>query len=739
MGEETSIEAESARRAEAIRQGCAAFLIYLALACWFFGRGLIGHFSDRFIGREADPSQMIWLMKWWPYAIGHHLNPFLTNYVWAPVGFNFAWMTSIPLVALVAAPLTYTIGLIPTYNVLALLSAPSAACCAFVLCRRLTGSFWPSMLGGFVFGFSSFMLGQTLGHLCLILSFPVPLAAYLIARRLEGSIATRWFVALLAMVLTAEFLIDMEMFATASVVGALGLGIGCWASSGEVRERLLGLLAPMAAAFAICAVVVSPYLYYFLFFEGLHQPLWPSEKFCTDLLNFIVPTPLTLAGTIPALARLTASFTGTVMERDGFIALPLIAVAIAWARRHWKEPLCKVLIVSAVVVSICALGPYLQIGGVPTAPLPWLAIAHLPFLEHAVPDRLMVFPSLAMAVIVALWMVDPESRREMKALAVASTLLLMIPNPSARFWASTMQTPAFFTDGTAQRYMSRNDVVLTLPWGIQGHSMDWQAECDMCFRNVAGWTGMERFAVRRWPIVNYFGGSRDLPEPELQLGAFLANNGVTAVVVDDSSPRADEWRRLIAETGLRRESVSGVSLYRVNPDDFQDARGITGLTMESRALQQRFQTLLQAADSYLTAGYDPKKISPSDLVERGFLPPTWKKQRDGFYDLLVLPRSDGSVIVGELGSPSALKGLIDRYHQGADQIFLPYPKVVLGIGPVGLRRLVFNALLPPASMPTDGESLRFVAFAFNRSQLRAVIRARGPLPPLTHPEHIGLR
>ena len=61
---------------------------------------------------------MIWLMKWWPYAIGHHLNPFFTNYVWAPVGFNFAWMTSIPLVALAAAPLTYTIGLIPTYNVL---------------------------------------------------------------------------------------------------------------------------------------------------------------------------------------------------------------------------------------------------------------------------------------------------------------------------------------------------------------------------------------------------------------------------------------------------------------------------------------------------------------------------------------------------------------------------------------------------------------------------------------------
>jgi hypothetical protein len=726
MGEETSIEAESARRAEAIRQGCAAFLIYLALACWFFGRGLIGHFSDRFIGREADPSQMIWLMKWWPYAIGHHLNPFLTNYVWAPVGFNFAWMTSIPLVALVAAPLTYTIGLIPTYNVLALLSAPSAACCAFVLCRRLTGSFWPSMLGGFVFGFSSFMLGQTLGHLCLILSFPVPLAAYLIARRLEGSIATRWFVALLAMVLTAEFLIDMEMFATASVVGALGLGIGCWASSGEVRERLLGLLAPMAAAFAICAVVVSPYLYYFLFFEGLHQPLWPSEKFCTDLLNFIVPTPLTLAGTIPALARLTASFTGTVMERDGFIALPLIAVAIAWARRHWKEPLCKVLIVSAVVVSICALGPYLQIGGVPTAPLPWLAIAHLPFLEHAVPDRLMVFPSLAMAVIVALWMVDPESRREMKALAVASTLLLMIPNPSARFWASTMQTPAFFTDGTAQRYMSRNDVVLTLPWGIQGHSMDWQAECDMCFRNVAGWTGMERFAVRRWPVAGYFLGSPDLPEPELQLKAFLANTQTTAIAIDQSDPKAAQWNALISAVAGPPESVDGVSFYRLRPDQFADYRDLTGLQMEQRALDYRFKTLLVATDQYLQAGHPLSELNCERLIDSGLLPATWRRETNHLYDLYVLPFSEGEVVVGEVGSPSALAGVVNRYGPAGETIYLPFPHVIPGghyHSP--WERVLKNALLPPASMPIDGESMEALGIGFSPEQLhKAVSLAR---------------
>ena len=33
----------------------------------------------------------------------------------------------------------------------------------FLLCRRLTGGFWPSLVGGYLFGFSSYMLGRTEG------------------------------------------------------------------------------------------------------------------------------------------------------------------------------------------------------------------------------------------------------------------------------------------------------------------------------------------------------------------------------------------------------------------------------------------------------------------------------------------------------------------------------------------------------------------------------------------------
>ena len=101
---------------------------------------------------------MMWLLAWWPYALSHHLNPFLTDYVWAPVGFNFAWMTSTPLASILATPLIKTIGVVATLNFFTLLGAPTAAMCAFILCRRISHSVGPSMLGGFVFGFSSYMI-----------------------------------------------------------------------------------------------------------------------------------------------------------------------------------------------------------------------------------------------------------------------------------------------------------------------------------------------------------------------------------------------------------------------------------------------------------------------------------------------------------------------------------------------------------------------------------------------------
>ena len=171
-----------------------AFTFYLVLSIAFFGRALFGHLSDFYFGIGVDPGLMMWSLVWWPHALANGLNPLLTKAIWAPSGFNFAWGTSIPFASILASPLTFTLGSVATYNILCVLSLPINAFCAFLLCRHITRDYIASLLGGYIFGFSAFMLGQLIcGHLHMLLTFPVPLYAYLALRRIGEEITARTF------------------------------------------------------------------------------------------------------------------------------------------------------------------------------------------------------------------------------------------------------------------------------------------------------------------------------------------------------------------------------------------------------------------------------------------------------------------------------------------------------------------------------------------------------------------
>jgi hypothetical protein len=76
------------------RCGAGAFGIYLALSMLFFGRGLVGHFTIRHVGKAVgDPALVAWFLLWLPHAIAHRINPFYTNLLWAPATTNLAWTT----------------------------------------------------------------------------------------------------------------------------------------------------------------------------------------------------------------------------------------------------------------------------------------------------------------------------------------------------------------------------------------------------------------------------------------------------------------------------------------------------------------------------------------------------------------------------------------------------------------------------------------------------------------------
>jgi len=210
-------------RARRRSQSLGAFALYFAAAVLLLDRGLIRH-PGYFIGRDTDPGVHMWFFTWWRFALARGLNPFITDWVWTPLGMNLAWTTCVPLPSLISIPLQVTVGEPATYNIIVTPMLPLAAFAAFLLCRRVTGdAFWPSVLGGYIFGFSPYMLGQVLAHLVLILIFPVPLIALLTLKRLDGEISALRYAIGLAVLLIVQFLCSVELFATITIVGGFAL------------------------------------------------------------------------------------------------------------------------------------------------------------------------------------------------------------------------------------------------------------------------------------------------------------------------------------------------------------------------------------------------------------------------------------------------------------------------------------------------------------------------------------
>ena len=187
----------------------------------------------------------------------HGQNPFVTHLLWAPHGSNLAWATSVPGLAALLAPVTLTAGPVAAYNVAAILMPALAATTAFMLCRHVTRSFWPSLAGGYLFGFSSYVLGHELAHLHATSVFLVPLAALFVLRFLEEQIGARGLVVRLGLLLALQLSFGTEVFFTLSLCLAAGLVLGFLVVPAK-RQRLGRALLPIAGAYGVCAVIVEP-------------------------------------------------------------------------------------------------------------------------------------------------------------------------------------------------------------------------------------------------------------------------------------------------------------------------------------------------------------------------------------------------------------------------------------------------------------------------------------------------
>jgi len=653
--------------------GLTAFAIYLALALIIFGRGLTHDVAGSFIGLTADPSVYMWFLVWWPHAIANGLNPFVTDVLWAPGGFNLTWTTGIPLAALAAAPLTIRCGPIVAYNLLCILCPALAAWTAFLLCRRVTARFWPSLAGGYIFGFSAYMLAEIRAHLLLVLIFPVPLAVLLVLRRLDDEIRATTFVALMALTLAATFMLSLEIFATLTFFGAIALALAVVLGSQELRRRIYALLPQLALSYLIVMAVASPYLYYFFQPGFPRTPVNSPGGYSADLLNFIVPTPANALGTLGVFSRISHRFAGAVVETGAGFGLPLIAIALVFVRARRTEMSTRLLAWFALIATLAALGPRLHVAGVELFGLPWKLLMHLPLINNALPGRFPMYVFLALAIIAARWLADDAVGRTARFAGVAALAISLAPNPSARFWIAPVDLPAFFADGGYRQYLAPGETVVILPYGAGGPSMLWQAESKMYFRMAGGWTSIMPREYQGWPAVNALLYRSYIPGFTDQLKAFLAHHDATAIII--ANHERPLWDPLMAPLGLTPITTGGVEIYRFTPAALTPWRNVTALEMERRCDAARFDALLVAANAYLANGGTLDQLSPRRAEALGLLPPHSTNDADvrtgnGLY---LGARGDGLVGVGVVGSYAALRPLIAKYRADAAHIYFPYP------------------------------------------------------------------
>jgi hypothetical protein len=668
-----------------------ALALYQVISILLFGRAFWRGFTAFHLGPTVDSSFLMWALAWWPYALRHGLNPFICRLIWAPAGFNLAWSGGIPLVSLFAAPLTISAGPVATYNVLCLVAPALAAWCAFILCYRLGGRCYPALIGGYLFGFSPYMLGQLAGgHLNLLLLFPAPLIVMIVIAGWRRAITPASLVTMLAAVFIVQFLCSIELAATSVIFGTVALLLGWWVADHEGRARLRDLAAPLAFGGGVGLIVLSPYLYY-LFLPGApHGAINSPGGYSADLANLLIPTRTTELGMVPAFQNLADHFPGNTGERDAYLGLPLLLVFFhfGWTRRG--APIARLLLALFAIILICALGPRLRLAGWTGFGMPWKLVMHVPLIKSALPGRFMAYAFLVAAIVAALWLADPEVSQRARTAAGILLVAASLPNLDASTWTAPTNIPAFFAAGGLPQYLRPGETVVALPYGIGGESMLWQAAAGMSFRMAGGYTGITPREFEQWPVVRAFMTGTYIPFITEQLAAFMGTHGADVVLVDDAN-RAF-WAPVLAPFDPAPMEAGGVWLYRLNPAFLARFRDSSALAWERCDAEARFTGEMIAARGYVLSGSDPALLSPLRAQQLGFLPPRWVKDRDVRTDngLYLAPRPGGGVAVGVVGSYEALQPLIAKYRVHASKVFFPYPKELKGepSGDTFLRLLV---------------------------------------------------
>jgi hypothetical protein len=383
---------------------------------------------------------------------------------------------------------------------------------------------------------------------------------------------------LLAFLLILQFSFSLEVLLTMTVFSIPTWLLALRACTAETRKKLFFSLPKLvAAAYLLMTVAMIPYLFH-LFGAG-HPPKTFGGPlfFSVDLLNFILPTPMTLIhGWGESIVN---QFSANFLENDGYLGVPLLLIICWFIKDHWETSYGYVLIFSLIFITIASLGPGLLVGGHMVGPMPWIVMIFVPLIKYAITLRFMMYVFLVIAIMVSLWFAKPDEKAHpLKIALVVCAVVALLPNFLATYyWRSDLDLPEFFKSGVYKQHIGKNDNVLILPYADQTNCLIWQVQSDMYFKMAGGYVNENMPPeYAKFKITEGFISMDPIANCDQELKAFLKDKGIREIVVAPSinapwkelrpgykeyPPR--DWAPMLSGLGVKPISIGGVTLYKL--------------------------------------------------------------------------------------------------------------------------------------------------------------------------------
>lgn len=489
-------------------ESLVVIIVYLAIGLVPFW-SVLPMISHYLFGSEEDFAQSVWFLGWIPHAVAHGLNPFFSHSIFVPTGVNLAQNTASPLLGLISAPFALVFSPVVIANLLMVLAMPVSATAGFWVLRRWQVWSPAAALGGLIYGFSPYMVGQGLGHLELMFLPLPPFIALTVASIMQGQGSPRRLGIQLGLLMSAQYLIAPEVAATVAILALVALAFLAIRNPGHVRDMARRSSGPAALAVAVAAVLLA-YPIWMLMAGPQHVVgrTWPlGNPYHNDLLSFVVPGPLQrISMGMRALGTHLAANSGAT-EADGFIGGPILILAgwLAWrSRRRVRTQLAVVLLFATALLT---LGPHLAIDGRLTRiPLPFWVLDHLPLLNDILPSRVNFEMDGCVAAVIAFGLDDvwrarsshphASARRRWPgwgSAALVGLVLGVLVVTQLPVWPSQSPydlKPAVLLPPAIRRSIPGGDpVAITYPYdtAYMTEAMLWQVENRFAFRLLGGY------------------------------------------------------------------------------------------------------------------------------------------------------------------------------------------------------------------------------------------------------------